>query len=470
MANILIIDDEVQLCKALSLAITQMGHVTDTAHFLRQGVEMASRGDYDVVILDIRLPDGNGLEALPRIRECPGHPEVIILSGYTDPDGAETAIRSGAWSYIPKPPTLSRIKLPVERALEYHREKQSRTRSICLNRQGIIGSSRAMTSCLESVARAAGTDANILITGETGTGKELIARAVHANSRRANAPFVVVDCASLAETLVESTLFGHEKGAFTGADRRNSGLIAQADGGTLFLDEVGEMPISLQKSFLRVLQEHRFRTVGGNTETVSNFRLVAATHRDLEAMVETWKFRQDLLFRIRTITIDVPPLRDRGNDLAELTSHFIDTLTRNLELSGTTCSPEFIRALTEHSWPGNVRELINVLESTLAGAGNAPVLYPAHLPVRLRVRMAQKELGRQENEPASTRHSRNASSSLPPFREYKAGALEELEASYLSDLIYISRGDVTMACSISGLSRARVYALLKKHALKIREN
>ena len=466
MANILIIDDEVQLCKALSLATTQMGHSTDTAHFLRQGMEMASRGDYDLVILDIRLPDGNGLEALPRIRECPGHPEVIILSGYTDPDGAETAIRSGAWSYIPKPPTLSRIKLPVERALEYHREKQSRPKAVTLDRQGIIGSSRAMSSCLESVTRAAGTDANVLINGETGTGKELVARAIHANSRRSSGSFVIVDCAALAENLVESTLFGHEKGAFTGADRKNKGLIAQADGGTLFLDEVGEMPISVQKSFLRVLQEHRFRTVGGSTENSSNFRLVAATHRDLESMVASWKFRQDLLFRIRTITIDVPPLKDRGDDLTELTEHLIESRSKDLGIPPKTCSPEFGRALNEHTWPGNVRELINVLESALTRAGDAPVLYPAHLPVRLRVRMAQKELDSKETDCGP--HPLFPSS-LPPFKEYKAQALHELEEKYLTDIIRLSQGNAGTACSISGLSRARIYALLKKHSLHLRE-
>jgi DNA-binding NtrC family response regulator len=465
MSNILIIDDEVQLCKALSLAITRMGHSADTAHFLSQGMEMAGRGDYDVVILDIRLPDGNGLDALPRIRECPGHPEVIILSGYTDPDGAELAIRSGAWSYIPKPPTLSRIKLPVERALEYHREKRTRPQPVCLDRQGIIGSSRVMTSCLEAVARAAGNDANVLINGETGTGKELVARAIHANSRRADGPFVVVDCAALAESLVESTLFGHEKGAFTGADRRNTGLVTQANGGTLFLDEVGEMPISVQKSFLRVLQEHRFRTVGGSTEKSSDFRLVAATHRDLESMVASWKFRQDLLFRIRTITIDVPPLRDRGEDLTELTEHLIKNLGAPLGLPPKTCSPEFVKALGDHTWPGNVRELINVLESALTRAGDSPVLFPAHLPVRIRVRLARQELDRDRNDSADDLCIHRSPSDLPRFKDYKARVLNELELAYLTDLLRLSRGDIGTACTISGLSRPRVYALLKKHSL-----
>ncbi len=465
MAKILIIDDEVQLCKALSLAITRMGHSADTAHFLSQGMEMAGRYDYDVVILDIRLPDGNGLDALPRIRECPGRPEVIILSGYTDPDGAELAIRSGAWSYIPKPPTLSRIKLPVERALEYHREKQTRPQPACLDRQGIVGGSRAMTSCLEAVARAAGNDANVLISGETGTGKELVARAIHANSRRADSPFIVVDCAALAENLVESILFGHEKGAFTGAERKSTGLIAQADGGTLFLDEVGEMPISVQKSFLRVLQEHRFRAVGGHTETSSNFRLVAATHRDLESMVAAWKFRQDLLFRIRTITIDVPPLRDRGDDLTELSEHLIKTLSAPLGLPAKTCSPEFIQALTDHTWPGNVRELINVLESALTRAGNSPILHPAHLPVRIRVRLARQEVSRDQNR-AATGHHQPEPDELPSFREYKARALDELELHYLTELLRVSRGNIDNACLISGLSRARIYALLKKHSLR----
>ncbi len=467
MSKILIIDDEVQLCKALSLAITSMGHSADSAHFLNQGLKMAGRGEYDVVILDIRLPDGNGLEALPAIRECPGHPEVIILSGYTDPDGAEIAIRSGAWSYISKPPTLNKIKLPVERAIEYHREKQAGPRAVCLDRQGIVGSSRAMNSCLENVAQAAATDANVLICGETGTGKELVARAIHSNSRRSAKPFVVVDCAALAETLVESILFGYEKGAFTGADRKSIGLVKQADGGTLFLDEVGEMPMTVQKAFLRVLQEHRFRRVGGNSETTSDFRLVAATHQHLESMVAEWKFRQDLLFRIRTISIDVPPLRDRGDDAGELVAYFVKTLPPELGLPPKVCSDEFLLALQEYSWPGNVREVINVVESALTKSGTTPVLYPAHLPVRLRVHMARKGLDQnvdaQDSVLSGNRPSKN---DLPPFKKFKTQGLHELERQYMTDLIKMCRGNIPQACDISELSRARVYALMKKHALK----
>ena len=466
MATILIIDDEVQLCKALSLAINQMGHSADSAHFLRQGLEMADRGGYDVVILDIRLPDGNGLEALPRIRECPGHPEVIILSGHTDPDGAELAIRNGAWGYIPKPPTLNKIKLPVERAIEYHREKQTCPRAICLDRQGIIGSSRAMTSCLEAVAQAAANDANVLICGETGTGKELVARAIHSNSPRVEGPFVVVDCAALAESLLESTLFGHEKGAFTGADRKSTGLVKQADGGTLFLDEIGEMPISMQKSFLRVLQEHRFRMVGGNTELASDFRLVAATHQNLEAMVAAWKFRQDLLFRIRTISIDVPPLRDRGDDAIELITHFVHSLPADLGLPPKACSEDFILALQGYSWPGNVRELINVIGSALAKSGRTPLLYPGHLPTCLRVHLARKGLDKKDAPQDPELGNQTSINTFPPFKEFKAHGLYELERQYMTDLVKICRGNIPRACEMSELSRARVYALMKKHSLK----
>ncbi len=298
MAEILIIDDDEMMCSTLAALVERSNHRATCAMTLKQGLRQATDNDIDVVFLDVKMPDGNGLDLLPEIENCPSGPEVIIITGFGDLNGAELAIKSGAWDYIEKGFSIKEITLSLERALQYRKEKKevAQTRKMVpLKRDKIIGNSVALNHCLEMVAQSAESEANVFITGETGTGKELFARAVHDNSLRRHEKFVVVDCTSLPETLVESLLFGHEKGSFTGADKARDGLVKQADKGTLFLDEVGELPMVLQKAFLRVLQEHRFRPLGSNREVESNFRLIAATNRDLDAMVTEGTFRSDLL-------------------------------------------------------------------------------------------------------------------------------------------------------------------------------
>ena len=275
MANVLIIDDDRAMCDMLSGRMRDMGHNATYALTLKAGLKQAFSESFDVVFLDVGMPDGNGLEALPKIRETPSSPEVIIITGAGSPDGAELAIKNGAWDYIEKPLSISAMSLPLIRALQYREDTRTLGSPVALDREGIVGNSPPMKACFDLMAQASASDANVLITGETGTGKELFAAAIHKNSPRAEKSFVVVDCATLPETLVESMLFGHEKGAFTGADKAKDGLIKQADGGTLFLDEVGELPLSVQKAFLRVLQERRFRPLGGKREIESDFRLVS---------------------------------------------------------------------------------------------------------------------------------------------------------------------------------------------------
>ncbi|MBG0775706.1 MAG: sigma-54-dependent Fis family transcriptional regulator [Desulfovibrionaceae bacterium] len=515
MARILILDDDAQLCDALALVVGKMGHEARKAHTLARGLELMARERYDVVLLDIRLPDGNGLEAMPAIRERGGEPEIIIISGAGDPDGAELAIRSGAWSYIAKPPTMNKIQLPVQRAVEYHAHKAERRPPVVLKRSAIVGESRALQECLDMVAQAAATEAGVLVEGETGTGKELFARAIHENSARAAGPFVVVDCAAMPERLVESELFGHEKGAFTGADRRSEGLVLQAHGGTLFLDEVGELPMAIQKAFLRVLQDRTFRPVGGVREVRSDFRLVAATNRDLDAMVANWAFRQDLLFRLRTISVHLPPLRERGGDVRLLARRFTADLCRRMGVEEKGLSLDFTRALEEYDWPGNVRELINCLESAIAASAAESALYSRHLPMSIRAALARRQIdarrvgiggaggggtGRAETGPPpavgsgagdqtgvapgpsgapgaapSTASAPPGVSSggaqgpaggpVPTYKSFRASALAELERQYLTDLMAKSGGDMRTACALSGLSRARLYALLKERGV-----
>jgi len=268
MARILIIDDDIEVCTLLSMTIERMHHEASYALTLKAGLNENRKNQFDVVFLDVNLPDGNGLEALPRIKESPSSPEVIIITGKGDPDGAELAVKSGAWDYLQKSSSLKELNLQLRRVLRYREEKLNKQQHL-LNRDEIVGSSPLITQCLELVSRAAGSDVNVLITGETGTGKELFAHAIHKNSSRKDKNFVIVDCATLPETLVESILFGHEKGAYTGADRTRPGLISQADGGTLFLDEIGELRLPTQTAFLRVLQERRYRPVGAKAEVAN---------------------------------------------------------------------------------------------------------------------------------------------------------------------------------------------------------
>jgi DNA-binding NtrC family response regulator len=462
MPRVLIVDDDALLCGALATAVQQMGFAADTAGTLREGLRMARSEDYDVVVLDVRMPDGSGLDSLPRFQECPSAPEVIILTGLGDPDGAELAIRCGAWSYIAKPPTLNSIRLPIQRAVEHHRGRQ-KVLPLGLKRSGIIGASRAMHACLDLVAQAAATQTATLITGETGTGKELFARAIHDNSARSDGPFVVVDCAALPDKLVESELFGYERGAFTGAERRFEGMIRQAHRGTLFLDEIGELPLAVQKSFLRVLQDGRYRPVGGVKEVASDFRLVVATNRDLEAMAAAGEFRQDLLFRIRTMAIDLPRLKERDGDIALLCRHFVARQCRLQGLAAKRVSTDYLEALEAYSWPGNVRELIHAVEHSLAIAAGDPVLVAAHLPMNIRVSLARSALPARE--PAAGRVASPPGGAFQPLRQVRAENIAETESRYLRELLATCGGDIPKACALAGLSRPRLYALLKKYGL-----
>ena len=462
MANILIIDDDRQLCRMLRLGVERMGHVAKDAFTLEQGLKAARDADWDVVFLDVGLPDGSGLDALPVIRSVGSHPEVIIFTGDGDPDGAQTAIQRGAWDYVEKPSSMNAMMLPLMRALDYRSLKRKSKMGLA-KRGGIMGRSQEIEKCLSVVADAAGSEKAVLIEGETGTGKELFARAIHENSRRSAESFVVVDCAALPETLAESNLFGHEKGAFTGAGTARAGLIGQADGGTLFLDEVGELPLSLQKTFLRVLQEKAYRPLGGQRELNSDFRLVAATNRDLDDLVGEGLFREDLLFRIKSWVISLPPLRERTGDIMEIALHFRAESQKRSGRGIKGFSPEFIEALTEYPWPGNVRELLSALETAIEKSRDDPVLFHNHLPSNIRVHTAQAALakGRVSNGAPGP----GGPETLPSLKELREEGLAAMEKNYLSELMRITAGDIKKACGISGLSRSRLYSLLQEHGL-----
>jgi len=463
MAHVLIIDDNDIICEILSQIVTDLGHAVATASRLGDGLALVSSKTFDVVFLDVYLPDGNGLSRLTTIRAVPSNPEVIIITGIGDPEGAEFAVNNGAWDYIQKPLTKGKVTLQLERALEY-REKRSTLEPLeNIKRDGLIGSSYEINVCFDLLARIAHSDTNVLITGETGTGKELFAQAIHDNSLRAEKNFVVVDCTVLPEKLVESVLFGHEKGAFTGADKTHLGLIKQADGGTLFLDEVGELPPSIQKTFLRVLQEQRFRPVGSNREVSSSFRLVAATNRNLDQLIQTGQFRQDLLFRLQTFTIELPPLRERVEDIKEIAMYHMAKICERHSIEPKSFSPEFFDTLAAYNWPGNIRELVNTLERAIAMEPLSPILFPNRLPHYIRAHIVRSSVIKATALPENTNEAFQLSQQLPTMKALRAKSISEFESRYLHDLMLQTSGDIKEACLVSGLGRARLYELMKKH-------
>jgi two-component system NtrC family response regulator len=459
MADILIVDDDSMLAEMLTEHLARAGHCAWTADTLANGVHLAQSNSFDVVFLDVQMPDGNGLDAFPRFAEVTSRPEVIIMTGSGDPDGAKKAIQSGAWSYLEKPHVLRNLLLPLTRALQYREEKAKIGVPVALKRDAIIGKSPLINACLDLVAKAAACDANVLITGETGTGKEVFARAIHENSGRSRQPFVVVDCASLPDTLIESTLFGHVKGAFTGADRTVTGLIKMAHGGTLFLDEVGELPERMQKTFLRVLQERWFRPIGSTKEEFSDFRVIAATNRDIEQEAENATFRSDLLYRLRSLFLHLPPLRERKEDIRPLTRHFLTRLCDRAQVGTKGIADELFDHLLAYDWQGNVRELQQTMEEVFANSVGHPTLFAYHLPQRIRV---CKTLEGISNESSRSACAAKSAEAVPlSWRAFKSAQ----EQHYLRQLLAFTKGNIKEACQVSGLSRARLYQLISLYGL-----
>ncbi|WP_461210228.1 sigma-54-dependent transcriptional regulator [Desulfocurvus sp. DL9XJH121] len=465
MASILILDDDPDISTIISQLAEDAGHAVATAGTLAQGLARLGASDIDLVFLDVCLPDGSGIDALPEIRRAASRPDVIIITGLGDPDGAELAIQNGAWDYIEKTSTLKQIMFSMDRALRF-REKGRQPALVAIKRDRLVGESQAVQAVLEHVSVAASGDAGVLITGETGTGKEVVARTIHENSARADQSFVVLDCASLSESLAEGELFGHVKGAFTGAGATRTGLVGQADGGTLFLDEVGELSVSIQATFLRVLQEKQFRPVGSTRELASDFRLIAATNRDLREMCAQGLFRSDLYYRIKSCAIHMPPLRERLEDIPVLSRFHLDRLCGKYGRPPKRMSEAFSSALTNYDWPGNIRELVQTLERIIMRAMDEEVLYPEHLPVDIRAKAVRRSVGGAASggeAPAARGDFCDGllAGGVPGYKEFRAECLEHMETRYLRRLMEQARGSIKEACRLSGLSRTRLYVLMK---------
>ena len=466
MPDILIIDDDNLFSVALVDVLGNEEHRVSHASTLAEGLALARSSEMSLIFLDLQLPDGYGMDVLPDLKSLPSSPEIIVITGSLETELAQTAISKGAWDFIKKTSTQLEMKLSCARALEY---RKSRLALLPVHREGIIGKSPALRHCLEKMAQAAKSEAEVLLLGETGTGKELFARALHANSPRRDKELVVVDCAAMTETIAVSELFGYRRGAFTGALTDRTGLIQRAHRGTLFLDEVSELPAALQGSFLRVLESRTFRPLGHDHELSSNFRLVCASNRNLAEMVRRGEFREDLLFRIQTVTILLPPLRDRLEDLDQLVHHHLEAISRHLRLPGKVASPQLIHLFAQHDWPGNVRELVNTLKALAASAPLERVLYPSHLPRELHVRFLKSsragpvpvpsfvsENVQEQSEPPAERFNMD-------WKTYCTHIRETAEKAYLIDLMRRSGQNIKKAVLHSGLSQARLYGLLKKY-------
>jgi DNA-binding NtrC family response regulator len=390
--KVLIVDDEASLREMLTIFFGKLGHRTSVAGSVREAREIASREEFDAILCDIKMPDGSGIDLLPHFRELQPKAPVLMITAHTSHEDAVEAMRRGAADYIGKPFDIEELAVKLRKAVS-HRDLEAENLYLKQELAGrysfanIIGKCARMREIFQLIARIEKVSSTVLITGESGTGKELIARAIHFSSTRKQKKFVSVNCGALPETLLESELFGHEKGSFTGAIRDKRGLFAEADGGTLFLDEISETSPTMQVKLLRVLQEKTIRRVGGNEEQAVDTRIIVATNRDLTALVAEGKFREDLYYRVNVIPIALPPLRSRVEDIPLLAEHFIKKICRDQKIAEKNISSEAMRQLEGYPWPGNVRELENTLERTVA-LEPGPVITSRSLPVAISSRLS----------------------------------------------------------------------------------
>lgn len=447
--RILFADDETSLQELMRIELPRLGHEVTVCPDGRTAVRALERTAYDCVMVDLDMPGIGGLDVIREVRKVSPDTESVVITGKSSHESAVAAIREGVFDYLTKPCKLSEIQAVLERVRQ-RRSLTARLRALetrlrrAEGNSRLIGSSAALERVRQLIARVAPSDSSVLVRGETGTGKELVARGLHAASRRAEGPFVAVNCGALPEQLIESELFGHRRGAFTGADEHRPGLFEVADGGTLFLDEIGELPRSLQPRLLRVLESGEIRRVGENSPITVDCRIICATHRSLETMAAAGEFRDDLLFRINTFEILLPPLRERLEDLPELVDSLVRLARPQLPPAVAVASDELLAALAEHPWKGNVRELANTIEYALVLCEQLP-LSVEHLPDRLR---------RGGDSPASPAGGRKLG---PPEAAARPLSLRELEMQAILEGLDRNGGNKARTAEQLGISLKTLY-------------
>jgi DNA-binding NtrC family response regulator len=452
--RVLVVDDEVGMLEVCAETLSRLsGVAVQVERDGRRAAERVASESYDLLIQDIRMPGADGMELLRLARQHDPDLAVLMMTAYPTVETAVQSMKLGAADYIAKPFTPEDLLAAAQRLLEGCRLRQE---NLLLSRQidrpyvfdEIIGASPAMRAIFDAIERVAATNTDVLILGETGTGKELVARSIHGRSARAGQRFVPVDCGAIPEDLLESELFGHERGAFTGATSRSLGLLEFADKGTFFLDEVGELPVRLQAKLLRALQERRIRRVGGNDEIQVDVRVIAATSRNLESEIAAQRFRDDLYYRLNVARIELPPLRRRNGDIPLMVEHFVQRYAREMGKDAVTIDDQAMEVLTNYAWPGNVRELQNILQRTLLMARDTQV-GAEDLPDEI---VVKSDMHAQEG----------AAQGFFALREHR---LATFELEYLTHLLRSHLGDVAMAAREANLPRGTLYRLIKKHEL-----
>jgi DNA-binding NtrC family response regulator len=461
-ARILVVDDEEIILQSCLRILGNGGYRVETASDGLEALRKLVDGGYDVLILDIMMPNMDGMEVLRRVKEQHPDIDVIMITGLSQIDTAVQSMKLGAFDYISKPFDPDELKLVVQRALERRRLLQENIElknevSSKYRLENIIGASPAMQNVYRLIAKCAPTNSTVMLTGESGTGKELIARAIHHNSLRKDKPFVAVDCTSLTETLLESELFGHVKGSFTGAIANKKGMFELADGGTLFLDEIGNISLSIQAKLLRVIQEREFKAVGDTRMKEANFRLITATNKDLKAMVAQGIFRDDLFYRINIFPVRVPPLRERREDIPALAFHFLHVFSGELDKKVTDFSDGAMNVLTQYDWPGNVRELENTLQRAVILATDH-VIRQAHL-VNILEMVPQLALDVPRTGTELKRIKKVA----------REKSVETIEKAFVVEALKRNSWNVTRSAEETGMQRANFQALMKKYNIRIRE-
>uniref|UniRef100_A0A832MK90 Sigma-54-dependent Fis family transcriptional regulator n=1 Tax=Eiseniibacteriota bacterium TaxID=2212470 RepID=A0A832MK90_UNCEI len=448
--TLLIVDDERSLRFAIGEWARDAGFQALEAASGREALERVRGQAVDAVLLDLRLGDEDGLAVLRRLREHDPALPVVMLTGHGTVEHAVRATKLGAYDFIQKPPSLDHLEVVLRRALEHARLRREvdHYRGGAATAPVILGDSPGLARALQRLQKAArSSTATVLLRGETGSGKELMARYLHAHGARAGGPFIDLNCSAIPEQLLESMLFGHEKGAFTDAKHFKKGLFDLADGGTLFLDEIGEMTPQLQSKLLRVLETRTFRRVGGHADVAVDVRVVAATHRDLEREVAEGRFREDLFFRLNVIVIEMPPLRDRAEDIGPLARHFVERFCAELGRPAARLDPGALRALAAYRWPGNVRELRNVIERVLLLEAEGDEIRAEHLP------------------PEVTGGRRGAAASADPFPPGVVRPLAEVERLAIAHALEVCGGNKTRAAQQLGISRQTLRTKLKELAM-----
>ncbi len=457
--RVLVVDDERDMAESCAFLLDRAGYETRTAFSGPDALEEIGRQSFSLVITDLRMPGMSGLRLLDEVKARDPDVEVLVITGFPEIETAVSAIKRGAWDYITKPFVEPDLIERVEKALAHRRVKLSNEGLKERLRKGIEGRrliyrSALFTETVQTLEKAARTDASVLIQGESGTGKELLAHHIHDMSPRAERPFVPVDCTTLSENLVESELFGHVKGAFSGAHVTTAGLFQIADGGTLFLDEVGELPLSFQAKLLRVIQERQLRKVGGEEYLPVDMRIVSSTNRRLSLEVKAGRFRQDLFYRLDVVRIQVPPLRERPEDVEVLAEHFRSEFSTRYSGVITGFAADVMPILKAYSWPGNARQLRNVIERACALSADS-LIQSSDLPTELHQGSAEDQA--EKNELSGT------------WQKMKARQVAAIESSYVEQLLARHGGHVTHCAEEAGMSRSAFQKLMQRYNIKSRD-